>query len=104
MQKNITFRGFGGETSGNLYKLKSVCIGKLIFPEMAIVSCKDLKDVPYHIVLSATMFQNLIYEIDDKNHKFNVTIPDGESEVRTLKIEDSNGRLHILCHSAFITN
>lgn len=27
---------------------------------MAIVSCNDLKDVPYHIVLSAAMFQNLI--------------------------------------------
>lgn len=50
------FRGFGGETSGNLYKLKNVCIGKLIFLEFAIVSCDDLKDVPYHIVLRATMF------------------------------------------------
>lgn len=100
IQKNITFRGFGGETFGNLYKLTNVCIGKLIFPQMAIVSCNDLKDVPYHIVLSATMFQNLIYEVDDKNHKFNVTIPDNESNVRNLRIEDSNGRLHILCHSA----
>lgn len=99
VQQNIEFSGFGGRTSGNLYKLKNVCIGKLVFPELAIVSCNDLKDVPNHIVLSATMFQNLVYEIDDKNHKFNVTIPHNESNVRNLKIEDYNGNLHILCHS-----
>ena len=99
IQKGVAFSGFGGRTSGNLYKLKNMCVGKLIFPEMAIVSCSDLKDVPYHIVLSATMFKNLIYEIDDKNHKFNVAIPDNESNVRNLRMEDSNGRLHILCHS-----
>lgn len=40
-----------------------------------------------------------MYEIDDKNHKLNVTIPDDESTIRNLKIEDSNGKLHILCHS-----
>lgn len=73
LRKDITFSGFGGRTKGNLYKLQS---------------------------LSATMFQNLIYEIDDKNHRFNVTIPDDESNVRNLRIEDANGRLHILCHSA----
>lgn len=74
-----------------------IAIGKLIFPEMAIISCNDLRNVPYHIILSATMFHNLIYEIDNKNHKLNVTVPDGESIVRNLRIEDSNGRLYILC-------
>lgn len=97
MKRNIKFSGFGGEATGNLYRLQKVLIGKLIFPEMAIISCKERNHVPYHIILSAIMFRNLIYEIDAKNHKFNVTIPDGESIVRTLKIEDSNGRLYILC-------
>ena len=100
LQKSITFGGFGGSTKGNLYKLQNIIIGDLIFPNTHIVACKDLSDVPFQLILSATMFQNLIYEIDDKNHKLNVTIPDDESNVRNLRIEDSNGRLHVLCHSA----
>ena len=75
-------------------------IGDLNLPNTHIIACKDLQDVPFQVILSATMFQNLIYEIDDKNHRFNVTIPDDESNVRNLRIEDANGRLHILCRSA----
>lgn len=97
IKSHIKFSGFGGEATGNLYRLQRVLIGKLIFPEMAIISCNELNHVPYHMILSATMFHHLIYEIDAKNYKFNITIPDGESIVRTLKIEDSNGKLHILC-------
>ena len=75
--------------------MQKIVIGDLIFPNTHIIACKDLQDVPFQL-----MFQNLIYEIDDKNHRFNVTIPDDESNVRNLRIEDANGRLHLLCHSA----
>lgn len=67
-----------------------------LFPNMAIITCNDLKDVPYQLILSSTMFSNLIYEIDDRNKKLNVTIPDGESILRRLAIEDSSGKLHVL--------
>ena len=100
VKQDVCFSGFGGTTKGNLYELQKLIIGDLIFSNTHIVACKDLRDVPFQLILSATMFQHLIYEIDDKNHKFNVTIPDNESNVRNLRIEDSNGRLHILCHSA----
>ena len=50
--------------------------------------------------LGATMFQNLIYEVDDKNHRMNIMVPDEESMVRSLRIEDSGGQIHILCNSA----
>lgn len=104
LQKDVVFGGFGGKTQGNLYQLDQVTIGKLIFPKMAIISCNDLKNVPYHILLSATMFQHLRYEIDDENHKFNVMVPDKESCVRSLKIQDKNGKLHVLCNSALNEN
>ncbi len=52
------------------------------------------------MIMSATMFRHLIYEIDDHNYKFNVTIPDKESEVRNLVIWDSEGKLHVACNSA----
>lgn len=97
-RKNIKFSGFGGETSGNLYRLNMFTIRNLNFPNMSIIACKDLKAVPFQLILSATMFHNLIYEIDSKNHKLNVTIPDNESTIRNLVIKDSEGRLHVLCN------
>lgn len=99
LQRNVIFGGFGGKAQGNLYRLSQITIGKLIFPDMAVIACNGLKDVPYHILLSATMFQHLRYEIDDENHQFNVTVPDGESCIRNLKIQDRNGKLHVLCSS-----
>lgn len=96
IRKEVPFSGFGGETRGNLYELQSIVIGDLVFPNIHIIACKDLKNVPFQLVLSATMFSGLIYEIDSKNYKLNITIPDDESTVRNLRIEDSDGKLHIL--------
>lgn len=33
------------------------------------------------------------------NHKLNIALPQGENNVRNLKIEDKNGHSHVLCHS-----
>lgn len=44
-RENIKFSGFGGETSGNLYRLNVFTIGNLSFPNMSIIACKDLKAV-----------------------------------------------------------
>lgn len=98
VSKNVSFTGFGGTATGNLYKV-SLQVGELYYPNMSIVANQDL-DTPFNLILSATMFQNLIYEVDDKNHMFNVQIPDEESMVRNLRIEDTEGEIHILCNSA----
>ncbi len=98
VKEKVEFGGFGGMTEGKLYKLPMMKVGNLIFPEFHIISCQIR--IPCQIILSATMFRNLIYEVDDFNHKFNVTIPDSQSEVRNLVIWDSNGILHIACTSA----
>ena len=68
-----------------------------IYPEFHIIAC-ELK-LPCHMLMSATMFRNLIYEIDDYNHRFNVTIPDTQSTVRNLVIRDEKGNLHVSCTS-----
>lgn len=98
LAKDVTFTGFGGTAVGNLYRV-SLEIGGLVYPNMVIIANHDL-NTPFNLILSATMFQNLIYEIDDKNHVFTVEIPDEESVVRNLRIEDSGGRIHVLCNSA----
>lgn len=96
--KDVSFSGFGGEARGNLYKV-SLNVGELCYPNMTIIVNQDL-DTPFNLILSATMFQDLIYEVDDKNHRMNIMIPDEESMVRSLRIEDSGGQIHILCNSA----
>lgn len=96
VKEKVPFIGFGGIAYVNLYQV-TLEVGNLIFPNMHIVANNEL-DTSYNLILSATMFQNLIYEIDDKNHKFNVTVPDNESNMKDFRIEDSNGGLHILCN------
>ena len=93
--KGIKFSGFGGYTVGNVYKLECFKFGKLIYPGFHIVTSRENR-YPFSMILSATMFRNLIYTIDDKNHILTVKIPDDESSVRNLIIKDSNGRINVL--------
>ncbi len=95
---NAGFRGFGGKTFGNIYRIPNFRVGDLIFPQFHIVANRD--NLPCHMLLSATVFNNLIYEIDNFHHKLNVTIPDSESVSRNLVITDSNGILHVACTSS----
>ncbi|MBR3624661.1 MAG: retropepsin-like domain-containing protein [Selenomonadaceae bacterium] len=92
---NQIFSGFGGLTKGTLYRIPLFKCGDLIFPNFPIIASRI--DLPCQMILSATMFSKLIYEIDDYHHKLNVTIPDKESNIRNLKVEDKDGRLHVLC-------
>ena len=97
IKEKVTFGGFGGEAVGNLYRLPYFKIGELIFPRLPVISCKV--KAPCHMILSASMFSKLRYEIDDEHHKLNVTIPDTQSTVRNLTIWDENGHLQVLCSS-----
>lgn len=91
---NIPFGGFGGRTTGNLYRINYFQLGDLIFPRMPIVAKK--LDIPCQMILSAPMFNGLIYEIDNVNYKLNVTIPDGKSIVQDLVMHDKDGKLHVV--------
>lgn len=95
---HIPLAGFGGIFYGNMYQA-TFQVGTLTFPNMHIIANGEMKS-PFNLILSATMFQGLIYEIDDRSHKLSVTVPDGESPVRNMRIVDSGGRLHVLCESA----
>ena len=95
IKANIPFGGFGGIATGNVYRLSQFRLGELVFPSLPIIASKS--DLPCQMLISATMFRRLVYEVDDCNHKFHVTIPNHESCERIFKIEDKNGKLHILC-------
>jgi hypothetical protein len=94
---NQPFGGFGGMATGTLYRVPIFRCGELMFPEFPIIASQI--SLPCQMLLTATMFSGLIYEVDDCHHRFNVTIPDRQSCVRKLTIEDSQGRLHVLCVS-----
>ena len=100
IKADVPFSGFGGETKGNLYRRKEFRIGDLVFPDLPIVTSTEMEKEPYHMIISATMLQNLVYTIDDKNHKLTVEIPDDEYPERHMRIYDSNGRLYVLCGNA----
>lgn len=67
--KEVSFGGFGGRTKGNLYVLPQLLVGDLTYVNLHIIACNELENEPFQLILGATMFQNLIYEIDDKHHK-----------------------------------
>lgn len=94
VKRNVPFTGFGGMAYGNLYQV-TLEIGELVFPNMHIVANSELS-TSYNLILSATMFDGLIYEIDTKTHRLSVSVPDEESIVRNLRIVDKNEKAYIL--------
>lgn len=93
------FGGFGGMTTGKLYSLPVFRLGNLVYPHMKIIAC-EYPSMTWPLILPATMFNHLIYEINNKTHRLNITVPDDESISRNLTIKDENGHLRVFCTSA----
>ena len=93
------FGGFGGMTMGQMYRLPLFQMGGLMYPHMSLI-CHAGFSLVTPLILPATIFNNLIYEIDNKQHCLNITVPDDESVSRNLTIKGENGRLHVFCTSA----
>jgi len=97
LSRSVKFSGFGGTVNGKLYKLPYFQMGDLIYPNLHIVLCEMA--MPCQMILSATMFHNLRYEIDNENHMLNVSVPDSQSNIRNLVIKDTDGRMQVFCTS-----
>ncbi len=61
VKRNISFSGFGGDACGDIYTF-TLQLGKLIYPQMHIISCEN-NDIPGYFIFSATMFKNTVYTI-----------------------------------------
>lgn len=94
IKENVPFSGFGGTTTGNLYRV-TFQVGELVYPSMPILANSEL-DVTFDVILSASMFDGLIYQVDTVNHVLTVEVPDNESTVRNIKLRDSSGRWFVL--------
>lgn len=100
VKKNMPLSGFGGSTVGNLYEV-SLDIGGIFYPSMHIIANNEI-NATFNLILSATMFEGLIYQIDTVNHMLNIEIPDWESNVRNLKIMNEEGKIFVLCSAVEI--
>lgn len=89
-RKCVTFSGFGGKTMGSLYRVNFIP-GSLQYVDMPIVA-KPMNELNCHMILSATMFENMIYSIDTINKYFSIDTTDNQL-VRILKISDEYGTL-----------
>lgn len=98
VEKDVSLSGFGGSTLGNLYKV-NLDIGGIMYPGMNIIANNEI-NATFNLILSATMFEGLIYQIDTVNHMLNIEIPDWESNVRNLKVVNEDGKTFVLCTSA----
>lgn len=89
VKKDTCFSGFGGSNKCDLYYIDfyfSSVTESLIFPEMPIAVLKEFDEYPFNMILSASMFYGLIYEIDTVQSKLKITIKDGCERIRKLNI------------------
>lgn len=94
-KEKVPLSGFGGSAYGNLYRV-NIDIGGIVYPNMHIIANNDI-NAAFNLILSVTMFDGLIYQIDTVNHVLNVDVPDNESNIRNLRIESRDGRQIVLC-------
>lgn len=92
IKKNVKFSGFGGDASGNLYRVNFM-LDDLIYIDMPIVA-KEMEKLQCHLILSATMFENTVYEIDMRNHRLKMDTKDNQP-VRLLKLSNDNGKFSV---------
>lgn len=95
IQRDVPLSGFGGCTCGNLYSVM-IDVGGILYPNMHIIANNEI-NATFNLILSATMFDGLIYQIDTVNHVLNIEVPDRESNIRNLRVVNAEGRLFVLC-------
>ncbi len=99
-KRNVTFGGFGGEAQGNLYRVNFELNG-LHYVGMPIIASES-QDRNWHMIISATMFDGMVYEIDTINKKLNIDTKDNQP-VRILRLSNDNNSLSVYLAETFET-
>ena len=77
----------------------NIDVGGILYPNMHIIANNSI-DAAFNFILSATMFDGLLYQIDTVHHVLNIDVPDTESIVRNLRIESRDGQQFVLCNGS----
>ena len=95
VRKGVTFRGFGGETQGNLYRVDFM-LNNLIYREMPIIANR-IQGTNWSMLLSATMFDGMI------NKKLNIDVKDNQP-VRLLRLSDDDNGISVYLAGTYKTD
>ncbi len=93
--KDVSFNGFGGEASGDLYKL-DLTVGGLVYPGLPIIASRD-DDIPGYFIFSATMFSDMDYVVKNSTKKL-VISPNTNQTCYNLKVDTKDGWI-VLCQT-----
>lgn len=99
-RKNVSFGGFGGEAVGNQYRI-NFKLGDIIYVDMPIIA-KEMSDLSCHMILPATMFEKIIYTIDDIHKTLEIKILDNQI-VRNLRMSNDNGGISVYLAGTYET-
>lgn len=92
----VTFGGFGGTTTGELFYL-NLTLGDYVFPNMPIIYKYD-NDIPGFMVLSASMFSKIELYINIDKHYVRMDAVDNQ-KCFLLREKLSDGRITVFCES-----
>lgn len=100
IKKDIAFGGFGGKARGNLYRVNFE-LNSIYYIDMPIIA-SELKGINWHIIISATMFDGMIYEIDTVNKRINIDTKDNQP-IRILRLSNDNDNLSVYLAGTYET-
>ncbi len=92
-RENVSFGGFGGTSSGDLYRI-DLSLGILKYAGLPVI-CVHNSEMPFAFILSATMFTGFSYTVDDAAHIFTIDTKTDNRELH-LRIRDKEGGFRIL--------
>ena len=99
-KRNVSFSGFGGEAHGDLYRI-NFKLKDVIYVDMPIVA-KETKELNCSMLLPATMFEKMIYTIDDVDKKIEIRIPDNQV-VRNLRLSNDKDGISVYLAGTYET-
>ena len=94
-QSDVFISGFGGKCVGSVYYVTFI-LDKLTFPLMPIFVPQEMVDIPYSLILPASIFDGLSYIVDTKNKRITLNIEHPFQKVRNLKVRKEDGTLIVL--------
>lgn len=100
IRKNVAFGGFGGKAAGDLYRVNFELNG-IYYIDMPIIA-SELEGTNWNMIISATMFDGMSYEIDTVNKRLNIDIKDNQP-VRILRLSDDNNSISVYLAGTYET-
>ena len=87
-----------GEAIGKLYEIHDFKLGELSYPILHVI-CAPSDFAPCRMMLGTVMFEGLIVTVDRAKNELIIRVPDSESSVRNVVIEETNGLIEVVCQS-----